>query len=97
MQLYKSLFAHAVTEGQSSAAVKATDHDKEERLDNAGQGTKEQRAGPLAGLLVIDFSRVIAGPYAAQLLGDLGADVIKVEEPGAGDPSRKNPPHTMTF
>ncbi len=43
---------------------------------------------PLAGLLVADFTRVLAGPYAAMLLGDLGADVVKVERPGTGDDTR---------
>ena len=48
---------------------------------------------PLEGLRVIDISNVIAGPFAAGMLGDFGADVVKVELPGTGDPLRALPPH----
>jgi crotonobetainyl-CoA:carnitine CoA-transferase CaiB-like acyl-CoA transferase len=47
---------------------------------------------PLAGVRVLDLTRVLAGPFAAMMLGDMGADVIKVEEPGKGDDTRKWPP-----
>ena len=46
----------------------------------------------LSGVRIIDFSRLLPGPWATQMLADLGADVIKVEQPEVGDYSRHNPP-----
>jgi crotonobetainyl-CoA:carnitine CoA-transferase CaiB-like acyl-CoA transferase len=57
----------------------------------APDGT-DAAAGPLAGLLVADFSRILAGPYATMLLADLGAEVVKVEGPRGDDTRTWQPP-----
>ena len=59
--------------------------------------TEPANTGALAGIKVIELGQLIAGPFCGQLLGDMGADVIKVEPPGVGDPMRSwgNGPHKL--
>jgi len=52
------------------------------------QGNTDKRTGPLTDLRVVEMGSLLAGPFCGQLLGDMGAEVIKIEAPGQGDPMR---------
>ncbi len=56
-------------------------------MTDSNDGTINQ--GPLAGVRVVEMGQLIAGPFCGQLLGDFGADVVKIEAPGQGDPMRQ--------
>ena len=64
--------------------------------NSSPQPASAASTGPLHGLRVFDLTRILAGPTCTQLLGDLGAEVIKIERPGAGDDTRKWGPPFVT-
>ncbi len=72
--------------------ISKQDIDVPEQNNEKNTQETNQRQGPLDGLLIADFSRVLAGPYCTMLLGDLGATVIKVESPSGDDTRSWMPP-----
>ena len=62
-------------------------------MNEAKARQTERSALPLSGLRVVDASRLLPGPWCTQMLADMGAEIIKIEQPGIGDPARHNPPY----
>ena len=58
-------------------------------MTNSPEQSSPVNNGPLAGIRVLELGSLIAGPFASRMLGEFGAEVIKVETPGTGDPIRK--------
>ncbi len=78
------LFGDLVTQSAISVRTRPVN-----RFRLAGFFRGEKMSATLQGIKVLDLSRVLAGPWATQLLGDFGADVVKIERPGQGDDTRQ--------
>src|SRR5712692_3025252 len=87
---------HVATARKKASAKKLLTQPSPRRSRRASQLERREKRRPprppLAGIRVLDLTRVLAGPFCSMILGDMGAEVIKVEEPGKGDDTRGWPP-----
>jgi crotonobetainyl-CoA:carnitine CoA-transferase CaiB-like acyl-CoA transferase len=83
-----------LTRGSTSSSAGAALEDVDGRI-KSGQGEGDAGKLPLSGIRVLDFSWVIAGPTATRYLAAMGAEVVKIEAPGRGDPGRASELHTV--
>src|SRR4051812_3227926 len=97
------IFRSSGTKGGQSSYTRWRENRMSDR-NPAADNRASPEPGALADIRVVDLSRFIAGPYCAMLLGDMGADVVKVEPPGRGENSRSFGPfvegeslYTMVF
>ena len=78
----------ALMQAQSPSEQRSTEGEQRPRNESDGSGGNEGNSKPLDGVRVLDLSRILAGPFCTMVMGDMGAEVLKVEKRNGGDDTR---------